>query len=337
MSKEKLIDVNNLRTHFFTEEGVVKAVDGVDFEIYPGETLGVVGESGCGKSVTSLSIMRLIESPPGQIVDGNIMFEGDRDLTQLSQKEMRKIRGNDISMIFQEPMTSLNPVYTVGDQISEAILLHKDVTKKEAREQAIDMLRKVGIPLPEQRVDEYPHQLSGGMRQRVMIAMALSCDPKLLIADEPTTALDVTIQAQILELIDDLKENFDMSIMMITHDLGVIAEVADRIAVMYAGKVVEYTDAVSLFKDPQHPYTWGLMHSIPRLDKEVEELYAIPGVVPSPLEFPEGCKYNTRCELADEKCLASEPELKEIEEGHQVRCWHVDKLKELKKKQEESA
>ena len=337
LSKEKLIDVRNLRTHFFTEEGVVKAVDGVDFDIYSGETLGVVGESGCGKSVTSLSIMRLIESPPGQIVEGEIIFEGEKDLTQLSQKEMRKIRGNDISMIFQEPMTSLNPVYTVGDQISEAILLHKNVSKDEAREQSIDMLRKVGIPLPEQRVDEYPHQLSGGMRQRVMIAMALSCDPKLLIADEPTTALDVTIQAQILELMHELKDNYGMAIMMITHDLGVIAEVADRIAVMYAGKVVEYTDAVTLFDNPQHPYTWGLMHSIPRLDKEVEELYAIPGVVPSPLEFPEGCKYNTRCELADEKCFAQEPELEEIEDGHKVRCWHVDKLNALKEEQEESA
>ena len=334
LSKEKLIDVSNLKTHFFTEEGVVKAVDGVDFEIYPGETIGIVGESGCGKSVTSLSIMRLVESPPGRIVDGSIMFEGE-DIVKKKQKEMRKIRGNDISMIFQEPMTSLNPVYTVGDQISEAILLHKNVNKKEARKQAVDMLRKVGIPLPEQRVDEYPHQLSGGMRQRVMIAMALSCDPKLLIADEPTTALDVTIQAQILDLMNDLKQRFGMAIMMITHDLGVIAEVADRIAVMYAGKVMEYTDAVSLFKDPKHPYTWGLMHSIPRLDKSVEKLYAIPGMVPSPLDFPEGCKYNTRCELADEKCKAEEPPLEEVEEGHQSRCWHVDKLEELKKEQSE--
>ena len=334
LSKEKLIDVSNLKTHFFTEEGVVKAVDGVDYEIYPGETIGIVGESGCGKSVTSLSIMRLIESPPGRIVDGSIMF-GGKDLTQLPQKEMRKIRGNDISMIFQEPMTSLNPVYTVGDQIAEAILLHKDVNKKQARQQSIEMLRKVGIPLPEQRVDEYPHQLSGGMRQRVMIAMALSCDPQLLIADEPTTALDVTIQAQILDLMNDLKDRLGMAIMMITHDLGVIAEVADRIAVMYAGKVVEYTDAESLFANPKHPYTWGLMHSIPRLDKTVEKLYAIPGMVPSPLDFPKGCKYNTRCELADEKCIDGEPPLEEMEDGHEVRCWHVDKLEELKKEQEQ--
>ena len=335
MKKEakKLIDVNDLKTYFYTEDGVVRAVDGVDFEIYPGETLGIVGESGCGKSVTSLSIMRLIESPPGKIAGGSIMFDG-KDLTKLSQNQMRKIRGNDISMIFQEPMTSLNPVYTVGDQIMEAILLHKDVNKKEAREQSIDMLRKVGISLPEQRVDEYPHQLSGGMRQRVMIAMALSCDPQLLIADEPTTALDVTIQAQILDLMNGLKDKFNMAIMMITHDLGVIAEISDRVAVMYAGKIVEYTDVKTLFANPKHPYTWGLMHSIPRLDKEVEKLSAIPGIVPSPLNFPPGCKYNTRCPLADEKCRTEEAPLVEVEPGHKVRCWHQEKLEELKAKEE---
>jgi len=326
---KKLIDVNDLKTYFYTEDGVVRAVDGVDFEIYPGETLGIVGESGCGKSVTSLSIMRLIESPPGKIAGGSIMFDG-KDLTKLSQNEMRKIRGNDISMIFQEPMTSLNPVYTVGDQIMEAILLHKDVNKKEAREQSIDMLRKVGISLPEQRVDEYPHQLSGGMRQRVMIAMALSCDPQLLIADEPTTALDVTIQAQILDLMNGLKDKFNMAIMMITHDLGVIAEISDRVAVMYAGKIVEYTDVKTLFANPKHPYTWGLMHSIPRLDKEVEKLSAIPGIVPSPLNFPPGCKYNTRCPLADEKCRTEEAPLVEVEPGHKVRCWHQEELEVLK-------
>jgi len=330
---KKLIDVNDLKTYFYTEDGVVRAVDGVDFEIYPGETLGIVGESGCGKSVTSLSIMRLIESPPGKIAGGSIMFDG-KDLTKLSQNQMRKIRGNEISMIFQEPMTSLNPVYTVGDQIMEAILLHKDVNKKEAREQSIDMLRKVGISLPEQRVDEYPHQLSGGMRQRVMIAMALSCDPQLLIADEPTTALDVTIQAQILDLMNGLKDKFNMAIMMITHDLGVIAEISDRVAVMYAGKIVEYTDVKTLFANPKHPYTWGLMHSIPRLDKEVEKLSAIPGIVPSPLNFPPGCKYNTRCPLADEKCRTEEAPLVEVEPGHKVRCWHQEKLEELKAKEE---
>lgn len=329
LSKEKLIDVNDLATYFHTEEGTVKAVDGISFEIYPGETLGVVGESGCGKSVTSLSIMRLIESPPGQIENGEIMFNG-KDLTQLSQKEMRKIRGNDISMIFQEPMTSLNPVYTVGDQIMEAILIHKDVNKKQARQQAIDMLTKVGIPLPEQRVDEYPHQLSGGMRQRVMIAMALSCDPQLLIADEPTTALDVTIQAQILELMNSLKSQFGMAIMMITHDLGVIAEVSDRVAVMYAGKIVEYADVKTLYGDPKHPYTWGLMHSIPHIEKDLDRLLAIPGNVPNPLNFPTGCKYNTRCQFATDKCRTDEPDIIEVEEGHHVACWHIDKLEEAK-------
>ncbi|MGP3779091.1 ABC transporter ATP-binding protein [Halanaerobium saccharolyticum] len=333
MSKEALVEVKNLKTYFYTEEGVVKAVDGVDFEIYPGETLGVVGESGCGKSVTSLSIMRLVESPPGRIEAGEINF-GGRDLTKIPEKEMRKIRGNDISMIFQEPMTSLNPVYTVGDQIMEAIILHKKVDKKEARRQAIDMLQKVGIPLPEQRVDEYPHQLSGGMRQRVMIAMALSCDPQLLIADEPTTALDVTIQAQILELMNSLKESYGMAIMMITHDLGVIAEVSDRVAVMYAGKVVEYTDVDTLFEDPKHPYTWGLMNSIPKLDKDVDRLEAIPGSVPSPLNFPEGCKFNTRCPLAEGKCFEEEPPLEDTDGEHMVRCWRYEDLEEIKKRGE---
>jgi len=336
LSKEPLVQVKGLKTHFFTEEGVVKAVDGVDFEINPGETLGVVGESGCGKSVTSLSIMGLVESPPGKIVEGEINFQGT-DLTKLSQKEMRKIRGNDISMIFQEPMTSLNPVYTIGNQISEAIMLHKKVNKEEAKRQSIEMLEKVGIPLPEQRVNEYPHQLSGGMRQRVMIAMSLSCDPQLLIADEPTTALDVTIQAQILELMNDLKESYGMAIMMITHDLGVIAEVSDRVAVMYAGKVVEYTDVETLFKDPEHPYTWGLMNSIPKLDQTVERLEAIPGSVPSPLNFPSGCKYNNRCPLATDKCREIEPELETISEGHQVRCWHYKELERLKNERAETA
>jgi len=333
LSKEALVEVKNLKTYFYTEEGVVKAVDGVDYEIYPGETLGIVGESGCGKSVTSLSIMRLVESPPGRIEAGEINFDS-RDLTKIPEKEMRKIRGNDISMIFQEPMTSLNPVYTVGDQIMEAIILHKKVDKKEARRQAIDMLQKVGIPLPEQRVDEYPHQLSGGMRQRVMIAMALSCDPQLLIADEPTTALDVTIQAQILELMNSLKESYGMAIMMITHDLGVIAEVSDRVAVMYAGKVVEYTDVDTLFEDPKHPYTWGLMNSIPKLDKDVDRLEAIPGSVPSPLNFPEGCKFNTRCPLAEGKCFEEEPPLEDTDGEHMVRCWRYEDLEEIKKRGE---
>lgn len=329
MSQEKLLEIRNLKTYFYTDEGVSKAVDGVDFEVYPGETLGVVGESGCGKSVTSLSIMRLIQDPPGKIVDGEIIFNG-RDLLKLSREEMRRIRGNEISMIFQEPMISLSPVYTVGEQISEAILAHKDVTKKEAMEESVEMLRKVGIPLPEQRVYEYPHQLSGGMRQRVMIAMALSCEPQLLIADEPTTALDVTIQAQILDLMDDLKSKSNMAIMMITHDLGVIAEVSSRVVVMYAGKVVEYTDVKTLFTNPVHPYTWGLMNSIPRLDLEVERLQTIPGVVPSSLQFPAGCRYNTRCPLADERCRTREPGVEEVEEGHKVRCWHYEKVESLK-------
>jgi len=328
LAKEKLLELRNLKTYFYTEQGVAQAVDSVDFEIYPGETLGVVGESGCGKSVTSLSIMRLIPEPPGKIVDGEIFFKG-QDLTKLSEKEMRDIRGNEISMIFQEPMTSLNPVFTIGDQISETIILHKKVSKKEAMKQSVEMLQKVGIPLPEQRVHEYPHQLSGGMRQRVMIAMALSCNPELLIADEPTTALDVTIQAQILDLMNDLKTKLNMSIMMITHDLGVIAEVCDRVAVMYAGKVVEYTDVKTLFSNPRHPYTWGLMNSIPRLDEEVERLTAIPGIVPSALNFPEGCRYNTRCPMAQEKCFKEEPALSDVEDGHQARCFYTDKIDKL--------
>ncbi|MFW6035869.1 MAG: ABC transporter ATP-binding protein [Halothermotrichaceae bacterium] len=333
MSKDKLLEMKNLKTYFYTERGIAKAVNGVDLEIYPGETLGIVGESGCGKSVTSLSIMRLIPEPPGKIVDGQILFEGE-DLTKLEESEMRDIRGNDISMIFQEPMTSLNPVFTVGEQIAEAIIIHKKVSKEEAMEQAVEMLEKVGIPLPEQRVNEYPHQLSGGMRQRVMIAMALSCNPKLLIADEPTTALDVTIQAQILELMNDLKDSLDMSIMMITHDLGVIAEISDRVAVMYAGKVIEYTDVKTLFNNPKHPYTWGLLNSIPRLDKDEDKLNAIPGVVPSSEDFPRGCKYNTRCPLASEKCYEQDPKLEEIESGHKVRCWYSDKIEQLDGKSE---
>lgn len=330
MDRNKLLELQNLKTYFYTEDGVVKAVDGIDFDIFPGETLGVVGESGCGKSVTSLSIMNLIDSPPGKIVEGSIFFEG-QDLTKLKEKQMRRIRGNEISMIFQEPMTSLDPVYTVGEQIYETIMIHKKLGKKKAKRQAVKMLDKVGISLPEQRVNEYPHQLSGGMRQRVMIAMALSCDPQLLIADEPTTALDVTIQAQILELINGLKGSLDMSIMMITHDLGVIAEISDRVAVMYAGKIIEYTDAETLFGDPGHPYTWGLMNSIPRLDEEVDRLQAIPGNVPDPLDFPEGCKFNSRCTIAEEKCFSEEPDIEEIESGHEIRCWYHEKLKQKQK------
>jgi len=330
LKKEKLLEVRNLKTYFSTEKGVAKAIDGVDLEIFTGETLGVVGESGCGKSVTALSIMGLIEYPPGKIVGGEIIYK-NKDLIKLSESEMRKVRGNEISMIFQEPMTSLNPVYTIGYQISEAILSHKKLSKKEAMEQSVEMLKKVEIPLPEKRVNEYPFQLSGGMRQRVMIAMALSCNPRLLIADEPTTALDVTIQAQILQLINNLKENNHMSIMIITHDLGVIAEVSDRVAVMYAGKVVEYTDVEKLFSNPLHPYTLGLMKSIPKVYEEVDRLRTIPGIVPSSINFPKGCKFNNRCLLADKKCLSKEPEIEEVETGHFTRCWHYRKLEELKK------
>ncbi|MCD6442979.1 MAG: ABC transporter ATP-binding protein [Thermotogae bacterium] len=327
--KDVLLQVKNLKTYFFTEDGVVKAVDGVNFEVYRGETLGLVGESGCGKSVTSLSILRLLDEK-GRIVDGEIIFEG-KNLLDLSEEEMRNIRGNDIAMIFQEPMVALNPVYTVGDQIMEAIILHQKVGKNEARKKAIEMLRKVGIPEPEKRIDEYPHELSGGMRQRAMIAMALSCHPKLLIADEPTTALDVTIQAQILELMKELQKEFGMSIIMITHDLGVIAEMADRVAVMYAGKIVEYADVKTLFKDPKHPYTWGLMNSIPRLDVEQEKLRPIPGIVPDALNFPPGCKFHPRCEFATDRCRSEEPEIIEVEKDHLVACWNWEELEKVKK------
>lgn len=317
---EKLVDVRNLRTHFYTEDGVVPAVDGVSLYIKRGETLGVVGESGCGKSVTSLSIMRLIPNPPGKIVEGEILFEG-QDLLKLPESEMRKIRGNDISMIFQEPMTSLNPVYTIGDQISEAIQLHQGLNYKEATDKAVEMLRLVGIPLPERRVNEYPHQLSGGMRQRVMIAMALSCNPKLLVADEPTTALDVTIQAQILELMKKLKKELGMAIMLITHDLGVVAEMAERVVVMYGGKVVEEGDVVSIFKSPLHPYTEGLLRSIPRMDSDTDKLHVIEGVVPNPLHLPEGCRFNPRCPYVIDKCKESQPPLEQIAPGRFVACF----------------
>jgi len=329
MTGEKLIEVKDLKTYFYTDDGVSKAVDGVDFEIYPRETLGLVGESGCGKSVTALSILQLLEKPAGKIVSGKILFKG-KDLVNLKQNEMRKIRGNDISMIFQDPMTSLDPVFTVGEQISETILLHKNVDRKEAIKQSIEILKKVGIPLPEQRMNEYPHQLSGGMRQRVMIAIALSCDSKLLIADEPTTALDVTIQAQILDLINGIKHQFDMSILMITHDMGVIAEVADRVGVMYAGKIVEYANIKTLFANPMHPYTWGLLNSIPRPNLNRKRLLTIAGVVPSSYNYPEGCNYNLRCPLASDICFDKEPEIKEVEKNHKVRCWNYSKLDKLK-------
>jgi len=330
LEKKPLLEVKNLKTYFYTEDGIVKAVDGVDFEVYPGETLGIVGESGSGKSVTSLSIMRLLD-PNGEIIEGSqIIFEG-KNLLELSDDEMRKIRGNDIAMIFQEPMVALNPVFTIGEQIMEAILLHQDVSKTEARKMAIEMLQKVGIPEPEKRIDEYPHELSGGMRQRAMIAMALSCRPKLLIADEPTTALDVTIQAQILELMKELQKEYGMAIILITHDVGVIAENADRVVVMYGGMVMETANVRELFKEMRHPYTWGLLNSLPRLDIEQERLYNIPGIVPDPLHFPPGCRFNTRCEFADEKCRKEIPPLYEVNKEHFSRCFHYQKVEEAQK------
>lgn len=324
VSDEKLLEIKNLKTFFYTDDGVVKSVNDVSYFIRKGETLGVVGESGCGKSVTAMSILRLIPQPPGKIVGGEILFKG-KDLTKISDEELRDIRGNRIAMIFQEPMTSLNPVYTVGDQIIEAIQLHMDKTYAEARKMAIGMLEKVGIPSPETRVDVYPHQMSGGMKQRVMIAMALACNPELLIADEPTTALDVTIQAQILELLIKLQKDFGTAIMMITHDLGVIAEMAHRVVVMYASKVVETAGVRELFANPMHPYTKGLFNSIPKLGDDEERLVPIKGMVPNPLDFPEGCKFNNRCDFATERCRREEPSLKEVAPNHWSACWLNDK------------
>ena len=319
MGDGTLLQLDGLTTAFFTDEGVVKPVHDVTYEIRRGETLAVVGESGCGKSVTALSILRLIPEPPGKIVSGRILFEG-RDLARMTQAEMRKVRGNEISMIFQEPMTSLNPVFTVGDQIMEAVRLHQRVTPRQAKARAIEMLERVGIPSPAQRFHDYPHQMSGGMKQRVMIAMALSCNPKLLIADEPTTALDVTIQAQILDLMRQLQKDFGMSILLITHDLGVVAEMADHVAVMYASQVVEYAPVDVLFAKPEHPYTNGLLASLPQLGGEAEELRTIPGMVPHPLQFPVGCKFNPRCPLVEEVCKTIDPKLVEIEPEHLCAC-----------------
>jgi oligopeptide/dipeptide ABC transporter ATP-binding protein len=317
-----LLQVQNLKTSFFTPEGEVRAIDGVSFEIGEGKTLGLVGESGCGKSVTSLSIMRLIPSPPGKIVGGEIFYRG-RDLLKLNNEEMRKIRGNEISMIFQEPMTSLNPVFTVGNQIGEAIKLHQGLGKRETRQKTIDMLRLVKIADPESRVDSYPHQLSGGMRQRVMIAMALSCNPSLLIADEPTTALDVTIQAQILELIKELQQKIGgMALLLITHDLGVVSEQADNVAIMYAGKIVERSSTRAIFNHPFHPYTVGLLNSLPGIaGLKKKRLDAIPGMVPSPLNLPSGCRFRDRCPRAQELCAQTEPPLEEKEPGHTAACY----------------
>jgi oligopeptide/dipeptide ABC transporter ATP-binding protein len=316
---QTLLQVHDLRTQFETMDGTVRAVDGVSFNIEPGRTLGVVGESGCGKSVTALSVMRLIERP-GEIVGGSVVFEGV-DLLKLSEDEMRDIRGNAISMIFQEPMTSLNPVYTCGGQIAEAVRLHEDVGAREATERAVDMLRQVGIPDSDRRAKQYPHELSGGMRQRVMIAMALSTYPQLLIADEPTTALDVTIQAQILELMKKLREERQMAIMLITHDLAVIAEMADAVTVMYAGQVVENSDVYTVFERPHHPYTRGLLGSIPRIGDRRRRLVTIEGVVPNPLNLPQGCLFARRCSYRMTICGQTPPPLQEVGPGQVSRCW----------------
>lgn len=324
---EKLVEIKNLKTYFYTEDGIVPAVDGVDFYIKPGETLGVVGESGCGKSVTSLSILRLIPNPPGKIMEGSeIYFEG-RDLLKLSEKEMRKIRGNDISMIFQEPMTSLNPVFRIGYQLEEVLRLHQKMNKSEARKKSIELLKLVDIPRPEKVADDFPHSLSGGMRQRAMIAMALACNPKLLIADEPTTALDVTVQAQILDLMKELKTKINSSVMLITHNLGVVAETCDRIIVMYAGLVVEEGNVYEIFEEPKHPYTVGLLKSIPSLETQNmhDKLESIPGVVPNPLNMPKGCRFSPRCSHAMDICRMEEPQLSIIDNERTVRCHLYNK------------
>jgi peptide/nickel transport system ATP-binding protein len=324
MADQHLLDVRNLKTYFFTDEGMVRAVDGIDLYINQGETLGVVGESGCGKSVTALSIMKLIPQPPGKIVEGEINYNGV-NLVDLKPNRMRKIRGKEIAMIFQEPMTSLNPVFTCGEQIAEALRLHEGLGRREAMDKTVDMLKLVHIPNAERRVKEYPHQLSGGMRQRIMIAMALSCNPKLLIADEPTTALDVTIQAQILDLLNELKAKLGMAVMLITHDMGVIAETAQRVVVMYAAKVAEEAPVADLFKEPLHPYTQGLLRSIPRIDRaatERQRLETIPGTVPTLRgEIAPGCRFAPRCPFVKAVCTEKDPVIKEIKPGHKVACW----------------
>lgn len=314
-----LLEVKNLKTQFRIKGGTVNAVNGIDFEVEKGEVLAIVGESGSGKSVTSLSILGLIPDPPGKIVDGQILFKGE-DLLKKTKREMKDIRGKEISMIFQEPMTSLNPVFTIERQITETILRHEKVSKKEALNRAVKMLELVGIPSPEKRVKEYPHQMSGGMRQRIMIAMALACNPELLIADEPTTALDVTIQAQILDLMLNIKNKLNTSILLITHDLGVVAEAADKVVVMYCGKIVEKSDVQDLFRKPLHPYTEGLLRSIPKIEDKEEKLFMIPGMVPNPLKMPEGCAFSARCSKCMDICKEKEPELIETE-GRLVSCF----------------
>jgi peptide/nickel transport system ATP-binding protein len=319
---ERLLEIQGLKTHFRTDDGMVRAVDGVDLAIDRGETLGVVGESGCGKTVTAMTVLKLIQMPPGQIVAGRILWQG-RDLIPLSAEQMRRIRTKEIAIIFQEPMTSLNPAYTVGEQIAEALRLHEGLNRRDALDRTIEMLRLVNIPTPARRVRDYPHQFSGGMRQRVMIAMALSCSPKLLIADEPTTALDVTIQAQILDLLTEMKARFGMAVMLITHAMGVVAETTQRVVVMYAGRVVEEATVELLFANPLHPYTQGLIRSIPRIDKDAgrrARLAAIAGVVPSLIDPPPGCRFAPRCRFAQPTCTEVVPELRAVEAGHKVAC-----------------
>ncbi|HET9016671.1 MAG TPA: ABC transporter ATP-binding protein [Thermomicrobiaceae bacterium] len=323
---DPLLDVKDLRTQFFTQDGVVKAVDGVNFHLMPGETLGVVGESGCGKSITAMSIMRLIPTPPGKIVSGQILFEGE-DIIKMSDEEVRSIRGNKIAMIFQDPMTSLNPVLTINRQISEALELHLGMSRSQARQRSVELLKMVGIPNAEERVDQYPHQFSGGMRQRVMIAMALSCNPRLLIADEPTTALDVTIQAQILDLMRNLQQEHNTSLMMITHDLGVVAGMTDRIQVMYAGHIVEAAPTEELFANPKHPYTVGLLNSIPRLDAlSKSKLNPIRGLPPDLIDLPDMCPFLPRCDYAREKCEQKNPPLMDVSPTHRSACWYWEEV-----------
>lgn len=317
---EKILELKNLRTYYATESGTAKAVDGVSFSLGRNRTLGIVGESGCGKSVTALSIMRLVPMPPGYFAGGEIFWKG-RDLLRLSGEEMRKLRGDEIAMIFQEPMSSLNPVFTCGSQITEQILIHRDIKHEEARKRSTELLQMVGIPNPGQRFSSYPHELSGGMRQRVMIAMALSCNPALLIADEPTTALDVTVQAQILDLIGKLQSETGMSVMLITHDFGVVAELCEEVLVMYASRAVEKGTVPQIFSNPLHPYTRGLLKSIPRLGSLQQRLHVIEGNVPSAVNLPEGCRFAGRCPFADDHCRSEQPELVEFEPGHEAACW----------------
>jgi peptide/nickel transport system ATP-binding protein len=324
---QNLLEVVDLRVHFRTDDGIVRAVDGVSFSIDPGETLGLVGESGCGKSVTAYSILQLLARPPAEYAGGEIRFRGE-NLLALTDKQMQRIRGKMISIIFQEPMSSLNPIMPVGKQIAETVLTHQRVSKREARDIGIEMLRRVRVPSPEARFNEYPHQLSGGMKQRAMIAMALACRPQLLIADEPTTALDVTIQAQILDLLRDLQQEFNMSVLLITHDLGVVAETCDRVAVMYAGKIVEQAPVLELFERPRHPYTHGLFRSLPTLAKKKAQLATIPGAVPSPLDFPSGCRFRTRCPMAVEICK-QEPPLCETAPDHLAACHFAEQVGDM--------